>query len=346
MKELRAINPEVFATASFKGFASVPDLCMSLHDYLESHWELAPAKKFLDSMCSDNVLVDSKSTPLGVFVKVVPPETLHKFLSSSIFPSELPVWFLQGGYDQLTQAMAKSLIGRGVKVLFNTSVERVSVVAGKPVIHRAEGFEPVMPDLAVMTTVWHAVDHTKENVTFIEGLPVTSMLQAAQSQILNPCGLSFPVEAVSEKWGDFLPTDPPEFNKVTSLYKKNEAGTTFQCLSHVVLGNSTWEEIEEEVFRDGEKLVNDITGRNDAKALPQHKYYCAIQPVATPKLLASGFYDRLESYQGVNGFYYANMYFSFSFSGIMVQYAKEVTEQMSKDSQSSKKNQSFKKRLF
>lgn len=53
-------------------------------------------------------------------------------------------------------------------------------------------------------------------------------------------------------------------------------------------------------------------------------YMCYLQPIASVEDIKNGYFKKVELYQGVNNVYYSNIYFTVSYSGLVIQYAKEL----------------------
>jgi len=298
---------EFLTTANFK---DVPiDIRGSLHDYLTKN-NLSSLIPFLEMMSMRLTSIPAKELSFAIFIKVFPPNMLREFINYNI-PiigkdiAKPPIHFIPEGYDSLMKKMADYLIKAGVKIKFGKTIK--SINKNKVITHT----KTYKFDRLIMTSLTRNFAITPE---YIEGLPIADLLKGAS--IKNPCVFKQHVKCHDVKYGDFILIESA-INQPYSVYNFYEGTKILGTLTNV-------DTTDREIIRAN--IVQYLKGKfGEIEIIEQDKgYFCFLQPIVSVKDIEEGFFDKLEAFQGKNNIYYSNIFFTTSYSGLVMQYAREM----------------------
>lgn len=302
--------------ASFVNISHDVNLQKSLYDYLVDN-NLHGLIPFFDMMALHLINVNAKEVAFGIFLKVFPPETLHAFINYNI-PilgpkiTASPSHFVPGGYDSLLKAMAVYLTSKNVQIKYNEKISEINTSNPDQPIIISNDVQYTF-DKLILTSIWKNIDENLDAV-YISGLPIENVLKSTKFH--NPCMFKQHMRSSESKYGDFFLID---------------AQTNYPCLAYnfykntniistlTVVDTDDINKIRENIITSLEKYFGKMTVTEEDDG-----YLCYLQPIVSVEDIKNGYFEKMESYQGINNVYYSNIYFTISYSGLVVQYAREL----------------------
>jgi hypothetical protein len=306
-------NDTFLQVANFKNITSDPNLSVSVYDFLINHG-LDSLIPFLGMMSMRLTSVDMKDLSFAVFIKIFPPNMLHAFINYNI-PligheiAEPSVNFIPGGYASLMDKMGEYLVNEGVIFEFG---KRIQSIVGNEIISYEGKFKF---DKLIMTSICKGV--SKFDPVYIDGLPCMDLLHS--SKIYNPCVFKQHVRSDEVNYGDYILMESA-INKPYSVYNFYKDTKILGTLSVV-------DTKDRDMIRGN--IINSLTKEFGNLEIVEEDigYFCYLQPVISVTDVKNGFYDKIESYQGTNNIYYSNIFFTMSYSGLVMQYAREMIDE-------------------
>jgi len=178
-------------------------------------------------------------------------------------------------------------------------------------------------DNVIATVLWEGVD-SQFNPVYFKGIPFISLLNDVHQ--FNPCALKLHVRVKHKnKQGEFLFFKANE-NHPSVAYNFYDNTDIFGTLT--LISPKKRESILESIEKVKKNIKTTLEPHFGTVSFltEDEGYVCYIQPVISPDDVSDGFYDKMEAYQGLNNLYFSNVYFTFSYTGLVMQYAKELVE--------------------
>jgi len=306
-------NDTFLKNANFKNIAKDANLRLSLHDFLIHH-KLNSLIPFLSMLSMRLTSTEATDLSFAVFLKIFPPSMLYAFINYNI-PiigpeiAQPSVKFIPDGYESLMEKMGQYLVKEGVVFKFG---RRIQSVIGNEIIASDERFTF---DKVIMTSICKGISNF--DPIYIDGLPIMDLLMS--SKITNPCVFKQHIRSNQVNYGDYI-LMASEINKPYSIYNFYKDTKVLGTLSVVNTKDRT-------VLR--ENIINYLPKHLGKLEIVEEDqgYFCYLQPIISVEDIQNGFYDKMESFQGKNNIYYSNIFFTMSYSGIVMQYAKELVDE-------------------
>jgi len=309
-------NNTFLNTASFENISDDINLQKSLYDYLVDN-DLHGLIPFFDMMSMHMLSVNAKEVVFGIFLKVLPPQALHAFINYNI-PilgpkiSSPPSQFVPGGYDSLLKAMTIYLTSNNVQIKYNEKISEINTSNPDQPIIISNNVSYAF-DKLILTSIWKDIDENL-NAVYIDGLPIESILKS--TNFFNPCMFKQHMRYSEPKYGDFFLIDA-QTNYPCVAYNFYKNTNILSTLT--VVNTNDIEQIRSNIITSLQKYFGKMTVAEEDDG-----YMCYLQPIASVEDIKNGYFKKVESYQGVNNVYYSNIYFTISYSGLVIQYAKEL----------------------
>jgi len=263
---------------------------------------------------------------------------------SEIF--KIPARYYVGGFgNKVTAALYTYLSQKGVQFVNQGAVDIILAdLTAKTKATIVLPNEKREFDKIILTSIWSEIgtgDKNRDKPLFFPGLPkpIHALVDNVDwSGITNPCIVSVPVYVKNTRanipvTGDIVMCQSKKkWNYPFAIYNNlHQQDFVYQCLCTVdstMTRNAAFEEckknilmIFKKIYPAANKLEVEFAGATSDNVA---NYWCPLQPNVTPEQFRNGFYNKMESQQGLGNVYYCNIFTYFNYSGLAAQYATEL----------------------